>query len=238
MKNALILPAVLAICGSVPALANSFTSDSYYVGAQDMPNDLDLVFTLQGAGLTLSSSGTLTAPPVPLNNGGDPFWNTMSVDGPDKNFGNCLYTIAPNPCTGGAPINPSAQYLSNGGASVGFQFFGATGSVTYTTDAAIQADDDQLYWCNSGGCHVLTDGSFTPGTGNFWLKIVDYGIGSFTSNRPAPDGNYYFAVALDPGRSGNGQETANTPEPVPSLLVGTGLMGICFFRRRRPRRAA
>ena len=234
MKSTVSLLTVLAICGAMPALATSFTSDSYYIGAQDMPNDLDFVFTLQGAGLTLSSSGTLTSPPVLLDNGGAPFWNTLSVDGAGKNFGNCLYTTAPNPCTGGAPINPSAQYLSNGGASVGFQFFGATGSVTYTTNAAIQADDDHLYWCNSGGCHALTDGSFTPGTENFWLKIVDYDVGSFTSNRPAWDGNYYFAVALNPNSGSSVQAPAITPEPVSFVLAGTGLLGIYLFRRRRP----
>ena len=235
MKHAMILPAVLAICGAMPARATSFTSDSYYVGAQDVPSDLDFVFTLQGAGLTLNSNGTLSAPPVLLDNSGTPFWNTLSVDGAGKNFGNCLYTTAPNPCTGGGPINPSAQYLSNGGVSVAFQFYGATGSVTYTTNAAIQADDDYLYWCNYSGCHALTDGSFTPGNDTFWLKIVDYDVGAFTSNLPGWDGTYNFAVALNPGSGGSDKAPVTTPEPVSFVLAGTGLMGIYLFRRRRPR---
>ena len=234
LKNRMILRAVLVMCGAMPALATSFSSDAYYVSAEDMPNDLDFVFTLRGVGLTLSSSGTLTAPPVILDNSGSPFWNNLSVDGPGQNFGNCLYTAAPNACTGGAPINPSAEYLSNGGASVGFEFFGATGSVTYTSDIAAPGNDDTLYWCNTGGCHALTDGSFTPGTGDFWFKIVDYDLGRYTSITPGWNGTYNFAVALDPNRGGSNDTPTLTPEPVSFVLASTGLIGIYLIRRRRP----
>ena len=53
---------------------------SYYVGAEDrtgMGADYDFndfVFTLSGAGLTLNSSGTLSNPITP-NNNGSPFWD-------------------------------------------------------------------------------------------------------------------------------------------------------------------
>jgi hypothetical protein len=197
-----------------------------------MPNDLDFVFTFAGAGLTLSSTGTLNPPPAAVNNSGTPFWNTLSIDGAGKNFGNCLYTAAPNPCTGGGPINPLAQYLSNGGNSVAFEFFGATGSVTYTSNAPLQGAEDTLYWCNAGGCHTFIDGSFTPGTGNFWLELVDYDFDPSTSNTPNADGSYNFAVALNPSRNG-GPITA-TPEPVSFVLAGSGLVGIYLIRRRKP----
>jgi hypothetical protein len=234
MKNGMILPVVLAICGAIPALATSFSSDAFYVGAEDLPNDFDFVFTLKGVGLTLSSHGTLTPPPVVLNNSGTPFWNNLSIDGAGKNFGNCLYTAAPNACTGGAPINPSAEYLSNGDASVAFEFFGATGSVTYTSDAALQGDEDTLYWCNSGGCHEVTGSSFTPGTGDFWFKIVDYDVGAYTSFAPAWNGSYSFGAALNPSGGGGDQASTITPEPVSFVLAGTGLIGIYLIRRRKP----
>src|ERR1700712_4080181 len=134
LKRRFILaaPAVLLLGAALPAHATSFTSDNYYVGVEDHPTSgqgtgdkdyNDLVFTLSGSGLKLNSSGTLSNPTSPNNNGA-PFWDNLSGDGAGKNFGNCLYTATPNACTGGAPINPSAQYLSNRGGFAGFDFSG------------------------------------------------------------------------------------------------------------------
>ena len=133
----------------------------------------DRVFTLTGTGLTLNSIGTLSAPDAP-GTSGTPFWNNLSGDGAGKNFGNCLYSPSVNGCTGGAPINPSAEYLSNGGTSVALDFT-STGTVTYAFDAAIHGDTDILSWCNSGGCAAIaTSGTtiFSPG-GTFWFKLQD-----------------------------------------------------------------
>src|SRR5579871_5386703 len=139
LKSCLVLiaPAALFAAVALPAHATSFSSDAYYVGVEDRPvsglgagdkDYNDLVFTLSGAGLKLNSNGTLSDPTAP-NDNGSPFWNNLSVDGAGKNFGNCLYTAGPNACTGGAPIDPSAKYLSNGGGFAGFDFSGASGSV-------------------------------------------------------------------------------------------------------------
>ena len=177
LKKLVVVPGMLLLAMAVPSFATSFTSTAYYVGAEDQTggdNDYnDQVFTLTGAGLHLISSGTLSAPVTPGING-TPFWNTMSGDGIGKNFGNCLYTAVGNACTGGAPLNTLAQYLSNGGASVGFGF-SSTGTVSYTFDAGFHGDSDILSWCNSGGCSAITTSSttFNPG-GDFWFKVAGF----------------------------------------------------------------
>jgi hypothetical protein len=234
MKKMMILPAALLMCAAIPASASSFSSDAYYVGVEDhsgRSSDYDYndyVFTLTGSGLTLSSGGTLSNPVTP-NDNGNPFWDNLSADGANRNFGNCLYTAATNACTGGSPINPAAKYLSSGGASVAFEFFGATGAVSFTSDAALHSDNDTLDWCNSGGCTAITGSSFTPGSGDFWFKLVDSSTSSsYTSTNAAQNGIYNFAVALDPQGGGT-----STPEPVSFLLAGTGLIGIYFVRRHK-----
>jgi hypothetical protein len=225
-RAALWAPALVFMGAAIPAHASAFTSSNYYVGVEDhIGGDYDyndFVFTLSGGGLTLNSSGTLSNPFTP-NNNGFPFFDNLSSDGAGKNFGNCLYTPAPNACTGGSPLAPSAQYLSSGGDFVGFDFSGATGSVTFTLDAQIHGDNDTLYWCTSAvSCSALTASTtFTPGTGTFYFKLVDT-TGTdhtFTST----DSN--FAVALDP--------IQGTPEPFSLGLTGTGLIGLYFIRRRR-----
>src|SRR5579872_2845043 len=127
----LCLPAVMLLGAAIPADATAFTSSAYYVGAEDRSGPSsdydynDFIFTFSGAGMTLNSNGTLSNPTTP-NNDGSPFWDNASGDGAGKNFGNCLYTRAPNACTGGSPISPSAKYLSSGGNFAGFDFSGAT----------------------------------------------------------------------------------------------------------------
>jgi hypothetical protein len=177
--------------------------------------------------LKLNSNGTLSNPITP-NNDGSPFWDNLSSDGSGKNFGNCLYTAATNHCTGGAPIDPSAKYLSSGGGFAGFDFSGASGSVTLTIDAALHSDNDTLYWCTDfSHCHVITSGgSFSPGAGAFYFTLLDttgtyYSYNSETSN---------FAAALNPNQATPVQPT---PEPWSLALTGSGLLGLFFLRRRR-----
>jgi hypothetical protein len=232
-KSCLVLvgPAVLFAGVALPAQATSFSSGAYYVGVEDHPvsgqgagdkDYNDLIFTLSGSGLKLNSNGTLSNPITP-NDNGSPFWDYLSGDGAGKTFGNCLYTAATNPCTGGAPIDPSAKYLSNGGSFVGFDFSGASASVTLTIDAALRTDNDTLYWCTDPShCHVITGGgTFTPGAGMFYFELLDttgtnHSYTSETSN---------FAAALNP--------TQATPEPLSLGLTGGGLLGLFFLRRRR-----
>jgi hypothetical protein len=224
----LCVPAVLLTAATIPAHATSFSSNAYYVGVEDHTGQSsdsdynDYVFTLSGLGLKLNSNGTLSNPVTP-NNNGNPFWDNLSGDGAAKNFGNCLYTTATNACTGSAPLNPSAQYLSNGGSFVGFDFSGAAGSVSLTIDAAIHSDSDTLYWCTSAAnCHAISSsGNFTPGSGTFYFELIDTtgNNHTFTSN------NSNFAAALNP--------TQATPEPLSLALTGSGLMGLFFLRRRK-----
>jgi hypothetical protein len=218
--------AALLIAAALPAHATAFLSSAYYVGAEDRAgagSDYDyndFVFTFSGAGLTLNSNGTLSNPIVP-NNDGSPFWDHSSSDGSGKNFGNCLYTSTPNACTGGSPISPSAQYLSSGGDFAAFDFSGATGQVNFTLDASLHGDNIAFYWCTSAAnCNAIAgSGSFTPGSGEFYLKLIDNSVANtFTSTTSN------FAVALDP--------IQNTPEPLSLMLTGTGLIGIYFIRRR------
>ena len=232
LKSCLVLvaPAVLFAGVALPAHATSFSSSAYYVGVEDHPvsgqdagdkDYNDLIFTLSGAGLKLNSNGTLSNPITP-NDNGSPFWDNLSSDGAGKNFGNCLYTAATNPCTGGAPIDPSAKYLSNGGGFAAFDFSGASGAVTLAIDVSLHTDNDILYWCTDPShCHVISSGSFTPGAGTFYFALLDttgtyYSYNYETSN---------FAAALNP--------TQATPEPLSLALTGSGLLGLFFLRRGR-----
>ena len=207
-RAVLCLPLVIFAGAGTPAHAAAFTSSAYYVGAEDHSgagSDYDyndFIFTFSGAGLTLNSNGTLSNPITPDNNG-SPFWDHASGDGAGKNLGNCLYTPAPNACTGGSPISPSVQYLSSGGNFAGFDFSGATGSVKFALNAALHGDNDVFYWCtDAADCHEIAgSGAFTPGSGDFYLKLVDTSTGNtFTSTTSN------FAVALDPVQA--------TPEPL------------------------
>ncbi len=228
---ALGVPAALVIGAALPAHATSFSGDAYYVGVEDHPTSgqnvgdkdyNDLLFTLSGTGLKLNSAGTLSNPMTP-NNSGSPFWDNLSGDGAAMNFGNCLYTAANNACTGGAPIDPSAKYLSSGGNFVGFDFSGASGSVTLTIDDAFHSDNDTLFWCTDPiHCHAITNGgTFTPGSGTFYFALLDTTgtTHSYTSE------NSNFAVALDTIQA--------TPEPWSLALTGSGLLGLSLLRRRR-----
>jgi len=224
-RAVLFMPALAFLGAAIPAHGSAFTSSAYYVGVEDHSGGdydyNDLVFTLSGAGLTLNSSGTLSNPFTP-NNNGFPFFDNASTDGAGKNFGNCLYTAVSNACTGSA-LNTSAQYLSSGGGFAGFDFSGATGSVSLTLNAAIHTDHDTLYWCTSAvSCNALSGStSFNPGTGTFYFKLIDTtgNDHTFTST------NSNFAVALNPIQS--------TPEPLSLGLTGAGLIGMYFIRRRR-----
>ncbi len=232
LKELVVVPGVLILATAVPTFATSFSSPAYYVGAEDQWNGdkdyNDELFTLTGTGLQLISNGTLSAPVTP-GTSGTPFWNHLSQDGAGKNFGNCLYTTVNNACTGGAPINASAQYLSSGGAFVSFEF-SSTGTVHYTLDASIHSDNDVLSWCNFMTCTAITGTSvtFNPG-GDFWFKLNDNTtLHSYLSTQSN------FAVALSPAFAPNPPAPPqNTPEPVSSLLAGSGLIGIYFMRRQR-----
>jgi hypothetical protein len=231
LKKMVVVPGALLLATALPSFATSFSSTAFYVGAEDQwfgdKDYNDEVFTLTGTGLQLISSGTLSAPVVP-GTSGTPFWNNLSQDGAGKNFGNCLYTSVNNACTGGAPINTSAQYLSDGGASVGFEF-SSTGTVTYTLDASIHGDNDVLSWCNFMTCTAIsgTSATFNPG-GDFWFRLTD-----LTNLHTYLSTNSNFAVALNPALKPNPPAPPqNTPEPVSSVLAGSGLLGIYFMRRR------
>src|ERR1019366_7002075 len=196
----LCMPVVIFMGAGIPAQATAFTSSAYYVGAEDHSgagSDYDyndFIFSFSGAGLTLNSNGTLSNPTTP-NNDGSPFWDNASGDGAGKNFGNCLYTPAPNACTGGSPLNPSAKYLSSGGNFAGFDFSGATGAVSFALDVAIHGDNDIFYWCtDAANCHAIAgSGSFTPGSGDFYLKLVNTSAGNTFTSKASN-----FAAALDP----------------------------------------
>ena len=228
---ALAAPAVLLAGVALPAQATSFSSGAYYVGVEDLPvsgpgtgdkDYNDLIFTLSGTGLKLNSNGTLSNPITP-NDNGSPFWDNLSIDGAGKNFGDCLYTTPVNACTGGAPIDPSAKYLSNGGGFAGFDFSGASGSVTLTVDVSLHSDNDTLYWCTDfSHCHGITGGGiFTPGAGTFYFTLVN--MTGTSHNYTSETSN--FAAALSP--------TQATPEPLSLALTGSGLLGLFFLRRRR-----
>ncbi|MDP9114975.1 MAG: PEP-CTERM sorting domain-containing protein [Acidobacteriota bacterium] len=232
---ALVAPAIL-FAMALPAHATSFNAAAYYVGVEDSPvsgfsggdkDYNDFVFTLSGAGVVLNSNGTLSNPIMP-NDSASPFWNNLSSDGTAKNFGNCLYTPASNPCTGAAPIDPSAKYLSNGGDFAGFDFSGATGSVTLTIDAALHAGNDVLSWCTDPmHCHVITSGgTFAPGAGTYFFAVsFDYTYTSENSN---------FAAAFSPAPPVNTTNPIQpTPEPLSLALTGSGLLGLFFVRQRQ-----
>jgi hypothetical protein len=234
-KRAAILFAIAAL----PAFATTFTAPAYYVGIEDhIGGDYDyndLIFTLTGAGLQLTSTnGSLNAPVVP-NNDATPFWDRASQDGAGRNYGNCLYTPSVNNCAG-SPIDPTAEYLAGpGGVSTDFSFT-ASGTVNLVYDIRFAGDVGNLLWCNGGGCTAITFSPNSPGGtasfdstlgggGTFWFRFVDVTTGGTTFNSNTVGGINNFAVS------------AAVPEPATFALVGgilLGLGGIGWRRRRRP----
>jgi hypothetical protein len=183
---------------------------------------------------------------------GSPFWNRTSNDGAYDNIGYCMYGGPSGACDGLAAINPGALYLataSNGAATdVTFTDTAASGTLVIS----ITADTDGLAWeCLSvAGCGGgITDGTITDIiTASSQDTLVDQAF-SIT----APPGSVFALVGIVNGSTSSAYSSDDggsvsqfaffepaaistvIPEPASLALLGTGLLTIGFWSRKRRR---
>lgn len=244
----LIQCSILAAFAFVPAWASGI----YYGGVEDlgtpggyeMNGDYnDMIFSMQGAGLTLSGSGTWQANPA-VNETGSTFWDHNSRDGANMNVGYCLYGGGHCELPGG-PITNLDYWAGENGGQVLNNVFSADGAVTATLLTKITAyyTTDELGWFNPADpehtLHVIFDGTLTPDhtvtftpSSNFVLW-TDHGTETpaFYSNSSlgsAETGQSHFAFFSTPGQS-------DTPEPgtLASVIPGLLLIGASLRRLRK-----
>lgn len=244
----LIQCSILAAFAFVPAWAGGI----YYGGVEDlgtpggyeMNGDYnDMIFSLQGSGLSLSGAGTWKASP-PVNENGSNFWDHKSSDGPKMNVGYCLYGGGNCELPGG-PISNLDYWAGANGGQVLNDVFSADGTITATLLAKITAyyTTDELGWFNPADprhtLHLIFDGTLRPGntvtftpSANFVLW-TDHGpeTSKFFSNTAvggAETGQSHFAFFSTPGQS-------DAPEPgtLASVIPGLLLMGAGLRRLRK-----
>lgn len=229
--------AIIAMMALSPALSARVVlppTNTFWVGMEDqqLPGGdkdyQDMVIKLQGLGLAISGSGSWQKMVLP-NQDGTPFWDGVSSDGANMNIANFMLG------TGGFTGNPNSpdlklsqtQYWGMGtGASNSFEFSGVSDSAKMLIEVAGWADNNSLYWDNSGGKHLLFSGpagagatiSFSPGAGPWWLELDSPG-GVFTTYASGKQ----FAVF----------EQTGIPEPATFILLGAGLVFLGYRRRSR-----
>ena len=226
----------IAIGGAFILMAMPAWAGTYYGGFEDtVGGDYDyndLVFKITGA--TLNSSGSLFSEPV-LNDSGNVFWDHNSSDPnhADDNIGFCIYGGPAGSCEGNGPFDHNVSYLAaadgiHSANDITFTADGAVGTVLLT----ITADTDTLGWYNlddPGTIHSMSFGqnAINADASGFGLVgTVNPGATNFYSNgtaaTPLGDTQSHFAIFAD-----------NTPEPATMALVGSGLLAIGFWRRRK-----
>ena len=227
-----------ALMMSVPAFAGT-----YYGGFEDLKNAdydyNDIVFTLNGNGLTLNTSDGHWYNKPTLGASGTPFWNNSSWDNGNKNIGFCVY--GGGDC--GKGLSSTAQYLASSNTShtgsandVTFSL-GANQNVAADVSLAITAGQDKLGYYNvsdPGNIHWLNSPNqtgvfqFTP-TGDFGIVAENlsdnqtyYSQNKFDYSKDAVSHFAFFG------------DTAAAPEPGAMGLMAGGLITVgALFRRRK-----
>jgi hypothetical protein len=226
-----------ALIMSVPAFANT-----YYAGFEDLKygdyDYNDMVFTLNGNGLTLNTSHGQWYDKPTLGSSGVPFWNNASWDLGKKNIGFCIY--GGGDC--GTGLDPIAKYLASSTTSK----TDSANDVTFTVDpsqnvtASISLEitagsnvlgyydishPNTIYWLNTHGQTGMFQ--FTP-TGTFGIAAetaLDQTFYSQTNYDRVNDSVSHFAFFGD---------AAAAPEPgAMGLMAGVLILVGSLFRRRK-----
>jgi len=239
----------LVLLAAASLIANVAWADNvYYVGFEDsVRGDYDyndLVFSLQGDGVTLvTSTGELFSQPV-LGTNGEPFWNRASGDGPKDNVGYCIY--GGGNCSSG--LAPSDKYLASadGVSPVNDVYFSVTnrGSVSSPISIHLAADTNLIGW------YLISDpsvihwiNSSNQQTGNFSFDPTG-AFGLVGNNDGGHGGDTFYSQTSVGGTSdrfgshfaffGNSIDPPNpVPEPGSVILLGSALLGLSLLLRRR-----
>ena len=238
----------LVLTGAALLFSTPLFATTYFGGVEDwtgLDYDYnDAVFSVKSNDLKLQTqTGQWFAQPA-LGTGGMPFWNHMSLDGPNDNIGYCIY--GGGSCNGGHAVDAGADYLASSATSqtgsTNDVAFSSTSEVTLDVAFGVTAGQDRFGWyslSDPNSVHWFSQGAtkgsytFDPNGGfglvsenltpYFNLETYEYYSQSWLGSQ---DTQSHFAFFGDPAAT-------VTPEPGLEGMVGLGLLGAGAIARRR-----
>ena len=236
------LLAVMLFSFVLVSVAGATPINTIWIGGEDIAlpggdkDYNDVVFRLTGSGLSIvqvNGNGAWQQMVTP-NQDETPFWDNLSWDGSGRNIG--YFMTGTGGFTGNAaspniPVSQLEYWGVGTSADPSFLLFG-TGTISGLVNLEVSAwaASNQAYWFNPStpaDTHLLipdsaTAGytfSFDPG-GNFGIKLVSPSISATTNCS-----GYQFAEFQ--------QIPSGVPEPATYGMLGTALIALGAFHRRR-----